>query len=105
ESHLVDYMFQYRDTIWLRKKPYNPEKMDWYYLNDGYQLVYVDSPDFYRALAPSRGECLFEDSAYIAYKGCAGEFGGTIFFYSKTRKKTYSFPATCPSQVLFHDNA
>jgi hypothetical protein len=46
------------------------------------------------------GEVLFEDSTYLVYGCCAGEFGGSVFFLNKLTDKTYSYFATCPNQVV-----
>jgi hypothetical protein len=50
------------------------------------------------------GERLFEDSLYYVYGCCVGEWGGSVFFLNKNTKKTYSYFATCASQVLRFKN-
>ena len=51
------------------------------------------------------GNYLYEDSLYYVYGCCAGEWGGSVFFLNKSTNKTYSYFATCASQVLkFKDN-
>jgi len=50
------------------------------------------------------GEYFYEDSLYYDYGCCAGEWGGSVFFLNKNTKKTYSYFATCASQVLRFKN-
>ena len=47
---------------------------------------------------------IYEDSVYYVYSCCAGEFGGSIFFLNKKTNKTYSYFATCATQVLKFKN-
>ncbi len=42
---------------------------------------------------------IHEDSAFNVYSNCNGEFGGTIFFQSKTTKDNYEAASTCPIVV------
>lgn len=46
----------------------------------------------------------FEDSTYLVFSSCFGEFGGTIYFYNKKQKKIYFTEATCASTVYKADN-
>jgi hypothetical protein len=67
----------------------------YYYLNsDNVWLDYTVSVPF--ASQPK----LFEDSNYISFCDCQGEFGGTVFFYNKTTNKTYFTEATCANSIL-----
>ncbi|WP_155990251.1 hypothetical protein [Terrimonas ferruginea] len=45
---------------------------------------------------------LYTDSLYEVDGSCAGEFGGAIFFRNKNTDIVYSYPATCPDQVLLY---
>jgi len=82
------FLIRYHDTLFVGTK----DKV--YYLdNDFSQVVYNVKQRRY-------GEVLFEDSAYLIYGCCAGEWGGSIFFFNKQTKKTFSYFATCANQVL-----
>ncbi len=52
-----------------------------------------EQPDFY-------GTLFLEDSLYQIYGCCAGEFGGSLFFYNKTNKKLFFYPSGCVDQVV-----
>ncbi|MDR3680222.1 MAG: hypothetical protein P4L41_09665 [Flavipsychrobacter sp.] len=84
-----EYLFSARDTVFLISGH------KFYYLSPGFVLKRSHSLNQTRAT-------LLEDSSYSIYGGCAGEFGGSIFFQDK--KKLYSYPATCPTQVLKNKN-
>lgn len=58
------------------------------YHNTGYPFPVKDWPAFYN------------DSDYYAYGGSFGEFGGSVFFYDKHNRKTYSYPASSVQQVV-----
>lgn len=58
------------------------------------------TPLGYRSERGMYGDVLLEDSAYLIYGCCAGEWGGSVFFRNKQTEKTYSYFATCPGQVL-----
>jgi hypothetical protein len=82
------FLFQYDDTVFIGTNDRT------FYLNaDCEPLEYKDERRKY-------GNVLLEDSAYLVYGCCAGEWGGSVFFRSKQTGKTYSYFATCPSQVL-----
>lgn len=57
-----------------------------------------EKPDFY-------GEVFLEDSTYEIYGCCAGEFGGSLFFYNKHNKRLYFYNSTCVYQVVYYNNA
>jgi hypothetical protein len=82
------FVFNHNDTVFLGNK----NKA--YYLHGDFQ------PLEYKPKRSISGNSLFEDSVYIAYGCCVGEFGGAVFFYNKQTKKTYSYFATCATQVL-----
>jgi hypothetical protein len=42
---------------------------------------------------------LFEDSSYIAFRDCHGEWGGTVYFYSKSTGKIFFTEATCANSI------
>lgn len=43
---------------------------------------------------------LFEDSEFIIYGDCHGEWGGTVYFYEKKTSKTFFTESTCTNSVL-----
>jgi hypothetical protein len=47
---------------------------------------------------------LYEDSNYISFCNCHGEFGGTVYFYNKITKKVYFTEATCANSILKNNN-
>lgn len=47
---------------------------------------------------------LFEDSNYISFCDCHGEWGGTVYFYNKATEKIYFTEATCANSILMKDN-
>lgn len=47
---------------------------------------------------------LFEDSTYIAFCDCRGEWGGTVYFYDKRTRKVYFTDATCANTVQKKDS-
>jgi hypothetical protein len=82
------FLARYNDTLFVGNK----NKA--FYLKPDFSLVdYSTKRSMY-------GDVLLEDSAYLIYGCCAGEFGGSVFFLNKQTGKTYSYFATCPSQVL-----
>lgn len=42
---------------------------------------------------------LFDDNEFIIYRDCNGEWGGTIFFYEKSTKKTFFTESTCANTI------
>jgi hypothetical protein len=82
------FLNRYHDTIFVGSKD------KFYYLDNEF------SPIGYKVVQRTYGEVFLEDSAYLIYGCCAGEWGGSIFFQSKKTGKTYSYFATCPTQVL-----
>lgn len=42
---------------------------------------------------------LYEDTRFIAYADCNGEFGGTVYFYNKQTKRTHRANATCANSL------
>jgi hypothetical protein len=82
------FLLRYNDTVFVG----NNDKT--YYLKADF------TPLEYRSEQRMYGAVLLEDSAYLIYGCCAGEWGGSVFFRSKQTGKTYSYFATCPAQVL-----
>ena len=71
----------------------------YYYLNsDNIWLDYTVSVPF------TSQPKLFEDSNYISFCDCQGEWGGTVYFYNKTTKKIYFTEATCANSILKKGN-
>lgn len=88
-SNLIpDFLFRYNDTLFVMTGK------NAYYLKNDF------SYSTYNSKRRKYGEVLFEDSIYLAYGCCAGEFGGSVFFLDKKTGKTFSCFATCPAQVL-----
>lgn len=47
-------------------------------------------------------KCDFEDDNFEIYSGCAGEFGGALYFLDKKNPdKIYHLPITCPQMIDF----
>lgn len=71
----------------------------YYFLNqDNVWVAYTVSVPF------TRQPKLFEDNDYISFCDCHGEWGGTVYFYNKTTKKTYFTEATCANSILKKEN-
>ena len=47
---------------------------------------------------------LWDDDTWSVSECCMGEFGGSVFFVNKKTNKTWSYPATCASQVMKYKN-
>ncbi|HEU4472991.1 MAG TPA: hypothetical protein VFR58_17980 [Flavisolibacter sp.] len=88
QSTGISSMLTHRDSIFLTNDK------EAFYLTDNFILKpYTHKKRIY-------GTILFEDSDYLVYSGCAGEFGGSVFFLQKATNRTYSYFATCAAQVL-----
>ena len=46
---------------------------------------------------------LFEDSEFIVFGDCFGEFGGTVYFFDKVTKHIYFTESTCSNSVFKKD--
>ncbi|MBP6025393.1 hypothetical protein [Ferruginibacter sp.] len=57
-----------------------------------------EKPAFY-------GQVFLEDSTYQIYGCCAGEFGGSLFFYNKNDKRLHFYPSGCVDQVIFYHDS
>lgn len=88
----ADFLVRYNDTVFVRGNDKD------YYLNKDFKPIEYN---FNRKIY---GEVLFEDSSYLVYGCCAGEWGGSVFFQNKRTKRTYSYFATCANQVLRFQN-
>jgi len=84
----ANWLFKYHDTVFAGNKDH------YYYLNSAVDAI----P--YKSKRRTYGDVFLEDSNYLVYGCCMGEFGGAIFFQDKKTDRTYSYFATCPSQVL-----
>jgi hypothetical protein len=82
------FLVAYNDTLFVGSKNKT------FYLKSDFTLVE------YKVKRRMYGNVLLQDSAYLIYGCCVGEFGGSVFFLNKQTGKTYSYFATCPSQVL-----
>ena len=47
---------------------------------------------------------LFEDSLYLSFCDCYGEFGGTVYFYNKKTKNIHFTSATCANTIFKENN-
>ena len=47
---------------------------------------------------------LFEDSEFIVFRDCYGEFGGTVCFFDKANGETYFTESTCANSVIKNDD-
>ncbi|NVN96500.1 MAG: hypothetical protein HXX18_14585 [Bacteroidetes bacterium] len=102
-----------RDTEFERKV--NTKKFQYHWLLDN-KLVGISDDKYYylnsdnvwldyTASVPFTGQPkLFEDSSYISFCDCHGEWGGTVYFYNKTTKKIYFTEATCANSILKKNN-
>ena len=94
----------------LFEKKINTKKFDYHWVI-GDKLVgisqekyfYLNSKDKwvnYRESIPLKNQPkLFEDSLYISFNYCSGEFGGVVYFYNKLTKKIFYTGATCSNTV------
>lgn len=85
-------MFTFHDTVFLDTK--NAA----YFIDCNFKLQ-----EFKRE-ENRYGSYLYEDSVFYVYGCCAGEFGGAVFFLNKITNRTYSYFATCATQVLKFKN-
>lgn len=46
---------------------------------------------------------LYDDSEFIVYSDCFGEWGGTIYFYERSTSKIYFTESTCANTVIKSD--
>ncbi|PZR25911.1 MAG: hypothetical protein DI535_16525 [Citrobacter freundii] len=84
----AEWLFTYHDTVFAGNKDH------YYYLNPDIEAI----P--YKANRTTYGDVFLEDSNFLVHGCCVGEFGGAIFFRDKKTERTFSYFATCPSQVL-----
>src|SRR5947209_4815227 len=78
------FLVAYNDTLFVGSKNKT------FYLKSDFTLVE------YKVKRRMYGNVLLQDSAYLIYGCCVGEFGGSVFFLNKQTGKTYSYFATCP---------
>jgi len=97
ENRINTRKFQYH---WLlENKLVGISEGKYYYLNEENNwLDYKDHVPF------NSQPKLFEDTNYISFCDCQGEWGGTVYFYDKITKKTHFTEATCANSILKRDN-
>jgi hypothetical protein len=92
----------------------NTEKFEYHWIIDGKLVSRVEnryyflSPENkwteYDSFIPLKNQPkLFEDSDYIAFRDCHGEWGGTVYFYSKSTGKIFFTGATCANSIRKKD--
>jgi hypothetical protein len=84
----TNYLFTLHDTVFIATKNKT------FFLDSSFNLK-----EFTRK-ERMYGKGLYEDSLYYVYGCCVGEFGGSVFFLNKKTNKTYSYFATCATQIL-----
>jgi len=89
----MDEIFTCHDTVFA----YLYKKNKAYILNSDFGLKEYKGK--FKTMSP-----IYEDSIWYVYACCLGEWGGAVFFLNKEDNKTYSYPATCASQVLRFKN-
>lgn len=47
---------------------------------------------------------LFEDSEFVVFGDCHGEWGGTVYFFDKSTQETYFTESTCANSVIKKDD-
>lgn len=97
EKKLDNYNLKF--LIKMESEVYAGSKNGIFVIDTLFNLHKVDTPKTYNPAY------FYEDDKFYVYPGCAGEFGGSIFFRDKQNGKTYSYFATCPLQVLKQDAA
>lgn len=97
ESKINTKKFQYH---WLLdNKLVGISNGKYYYLNQNNTWL-----DYSIHVPFTRQPKLFEDSTYISYCDCLGEWGGRVYFYNKKTKETYNTKATCANSILKKNN-
>lgn len=97
ENKLNTKKFQYH---WLLdNKLVGISEGKYYYLSS--DNVWLDHTSFVPFTSQPK---LFEDNNYISFCDCHGEWGGTVYFYSKITKKIYYTEATCANSILKKDD-
>ncbi len=87
----------------------NTKKFDYHWIIDG-NLIAQEGSKFYvwedskwiqikKKYPFSNTPILYDDSEFIIYGNCNGEFGGTIYFYEIDTEKIYFTEATCGNTV------
>jgi hypothetical protein len=91
-NYKLNYLFAFHDTVFLGAK----DKL--FFIDKDFRLQ-----EFKRKETVHR-RYLYEDDSYYVYGCCVGEFGGSVFFLNKKTNRTYSYFATCATQVLRFKN-
>ncbi|MBL7884081.1 MAG: hypothetical protein JNL69_08425, partial [Bacteroidia bacterium] len=84
----IDFLFSYHDSVIVVTKNKT------FFIDNSFNLQEVKRKE------RMYGDGPYEDSLYHVYACCAGEFGGSVFFLNKKSNKTYSYFATCATQIL-----
>jgi hypothetical protein len=102
------------------EKPLKNTGTNYFYSRNDSVILETDRKEFYLAenfqlkpLVPKfkypppifYGEVFLEDSTYQIYGCCAGEFGGSLFFYNKKTRRLFFHNSGCVDQVIWHRNA
>ena len=90
----------------LLEKQFNTKRFEHHMLIDGQLIGFagkkywqfsseVGWKQYHKSVPFKKQTKLYEDTNYIVYSECQGEFGGRIFFYDKQTTKTYSTKSVC----------
>jgi len=83
-----NYLFTLHDTVFITTKSKT------YFIGSKFRITE------YKLNNRLYANGLYKDSLYYVYGCCVGEFGGAVFFLNKKTNRTYSYFATCATQVL-----
>ena len=111
ECHTIPTMT--RDTLF--ENLINTKRFQYHWLIDNKLIGYADNryyclnpnniwADFIPFTPITNQPKVFEDSTYIVFRDCFGEFGGTIYFYNKIDNKCHFTEATCANTVYKRNN-
>ena len=97
------------------EKTINTKKFQYHWVLDN-ELVAISEGEYYTLNAenvwieytetiPFKNQPkLFEDSLYLSFCDCYGEFGGTAYFYNKETKNIHFTSATCANTIFKENN-
>jgi hypothetical protein len=92
------YLATLNDTVFVGKE----KKI--YFLDTNFNQTQLDRLWLKTPKPYETKDFLYQDSLYYVSGCCAGEWGGSVFFFNKKTERVYSYPATCPAQVLRFKN-
>ncbi len=92
DGYKSEYLFTLHDTVFIVTKNKT------FFFDKNFELIE------FRKKGRYYGDYLYEDSSYYVYGCCMGEFGGSVYFLNKKTNRTYSYFATCATQVLRFQN-